>query len=542
MTNKTKKNKKTPSRKTNKPRLGAAPGQAQALTAPVAAASVVRMARSPPVRITMREEISDVKTFQGTFANSPMAINPGNEECFPFLSKIAQHYETYYFEKLWFEYVANASSGNGGTVAIAVNPNADDPPFEDMKEALNREGSVSTAPWISAKADAKFKSSSGIGPKFVTDVTGAEALGNIFDDLHTIVDGVVNVITEGLNVLGANNVDVVVDGVPLTINLTESVTGKLYVNYTVVLYDPILRESADEELYMNSWKAPDASTQFWGVDADAIGNDGLKIRLTYSTSGAQCNMQFPETGTYMIAGQVYVTAFTGAGPVVLHVDSNANQVKVLGTISGGTNPGALPNPFIVWTVVEVLVPDGVLDVTFTGCDTLNAGNPNSLVRVAKVNDSTTIMKQFGGLSNSPLDCPKSKGFMELHRRLRKQKGAEAAIAAASLALPQSLLAKPFTVTRKPVQNITSSDAKFPKNVMTAVLTKTEEPLGLDVDVKKQPDNPIELAKMKFKIDDGYIEVEPQVNASVTAKSGPEVTAGPKPAIAAKSALRPKSAK
>lgn len=277
---KSSKKRNTPARKKGAPPKGlSAPTGSVMQTAPVSTATVVKKERSRPVTIEMREEVSDVTVFAGKFANSPLIINPANEELFPFLSKLAVHFETFNFERLAFEYAANASSGDAGTVAISVNPNADDPPFEDMRSTLNREGSISGSPWTSLKANGKFKSSNAIGTKFVEDVTGAAALSNILDDLHTIADGVVNVVTAGLNVLGVNNLDVTIDGVPLTVNLDSTVTGKFYVNYKCVLNDPILRETLDEALVTNAFK--DLKDPF-GDNSSWSENDGLKVAVAYS--------------------------------------------------------------------------------------------------------------------------------------------------------------------------------------------------------------------------------------------------------------------
>lgn len=502
--------------------LGAGPGQSMALSAPVANASIVRMKKAPPVVISMREEVSDVTVFQGAFANSPMAINPANEELFPFLSKIAVHYETYVFEKLEFEYAANASSGNGGTVAIAVNPNADDPPFETMQTTLNREASVSTAPWISAKAQGKFASQK-MGPKFVTDVTGVDALDNVFDDLHTVVDGVVNVVTAGLNLVGANGIDVVIDGEPLTINLDQTITGKFYVNYTVRLMDPILRTSPDEELVISDSTDSDPSVAWFGLPENATGNDGLRIDWSFASDGMSVIMTFPESGTYLFAfdanglfhppgggGSItnFIPVFSTGDVAILHYDGMTQLPFPY------TGSDSVPFKIVNYAAIEVLTPGASLKWLFVASPGfVFQRTAHSPLYLAKVNDSTTAIRKFGTLTQSPLKCPKSKGFLELHRRLRRQKGRDAVLAA------NNLLAN------------TPMELKTPKNPVsvvkrTAIIDKTRisrPHTAVVVDRSGEKDD-FPDKKMNLKIDEGYITVEP---ATAAAAAPPLRTLDPK---------------
>jgi len=428
-------------------------------TAPVAVSAVTRKEKTRPVLIVMREEVSDVTVYAAKFANSPMAINPANEELFPYLSQIAIHFSTYFFKKLKFEYEPNASTGNAGTVAIAVNPNADDKPFEDMKGTLNREGSVQGAPWTALSASGVFPSSRSIGPKFVTDVTGAESLENIFDDLHTIVDGVVNVVTAGLNILGANNLDVTVDGVPLTLNLNQSVTGKLFVDYECELFDPILEEAPDDELYVNGGSTAADEDHPWGTDDTASGNDGLKIAFL-EASGTDKNkfvqiIQFPEVGTYMMlahcsvvvtAGNVFLNDFTDTGDTTLYRTVLPGAPNTVGTLAGD------------WAAVfEVARAGSTIELIYGQnlATTVPITFGVSKIMIAKVNNSITAIRAAGLSTLSPLDCPKSKGFLVLHHALRQQKAADALLAAhvevkrlATITKRQHASA-PYTISGKP---------------------------------------------------------------------------------------------
>lgn len=491
-----------------KPRgLATTPGVNTALTAPMAAATVVRKERVAPVPIIMREEVSDVTVFAGKFANSPMVINPANEELFPFLSKIAVHFESYEFPRLNFEYAANASSGDAGTVAIAVNPNPDDPPFETMKETLNREGAINGAPWTNIEAKGKFATSSSIKRKYVEDVTGAKALSNVLDDLHTVADGVVNVVTAGLNILGVNNLDVVIDGVPLTVQLDSTVTGKFYVNYHCLLYDPILREAEDDNLVSNNFVD---SKSWFGSNDTWVGNDGLRVGVAYQKSTPNtvgfATFTFPETGTYMlVANQNFTVATTncivGLGPPTVDSSTGAKSIAAAanqGFIASGGN-----HWLSTFVVFEILAENGVVQIPYsistdqTPTDPLTGG----YVYLTKVNNSTSVLTLLGKMTDSPLDCPNSKGFLHLHKIARQSEGLKAATLGMQMARNSLLHAvEPKRIVRvvQKSQIIDKSKVKLVQTDTKTPNTATEVVVPLSMSPSTPPQNAVTEAKTKIE--------------------------------------------
>lgn len=496
-------------------------------SAPAATSAVVEKTRQKSVTISMREEISAVKMFATQFANSAMVINPANEELFPWLSTIAVNFTTYKFLKLSFEYVPSSSTGNGGTVAIAVNPNADDPPYENIDEVLNREGAVTAAPWVPFKANAKFPSQAGTAPKFVTDVTSAAGLGTLFDDLHTIADGVVNVVTAGLNILGANEVDVTVDGIPLTVALTEEESGKLYVDYTVVLYDPKLGGNVTHTESVNEFKS---AGQPFG-DNDSWKRNDLNLTMNANPSGnwSKTNaIYFGEAGTYAVLlwGSSTQTGIIGEMDfrwgVVNPADGSATLSNLRDSpnfVDGRTyhdfNSGGTPHGFSSWVVVDVDSPTefGIYfnSTKSTGVDPVFAA---SSLRVYRVNGETGTLEAIGkSLSTpQPLNCPRSAAFVEMHKIMRRKKAAEA-MRSMRTVLTSEMLSLKANPPRPPLR-ISAPDIRYREVKIKAGEEKLAEAENFDRKEGVARGLGLKLKKADKVVDDFYV-VPPTTAAAAT---------------------------
>lgn len=93
---------------------------------------------SSKVRIRHVEFIGDVKGSMN-FVNTPSQINPGNQQMFPWLSNIAQHYEKWKPHGLVYVYRSTSGSATGsdttlGTVVMATNYDVKDADFVSKRE------------------------------------------------------------------------------------------------------------------------------------------------------------------------------------------------------------------------------------------------------------------------------------------------------------------------------------------------------------------------------------------------------------------------
>lgn len=87
-----------------------------------------------------------------TFNADVWAINPGNQDTFPWLHAVALQFEEFRFHALRFEYVAtsgdalNSTNAALGAIVMTTQYNATNPPFASKYQMENYEGSVSVKP------------------------------------------------------------------------------------------------------------------------------------------------------------------------------------------------------------------------------------------------------------------------------------------------------------------------------------------------------------------------------------------------------------
>lgn len=81
------------------------------------------------------------------FAATAFAINPGQSASFPWLSGVANRFESYRFESLQFEYRTKTATTALGDVILAVDYDATDAAPSDSIQAEAYDESASGAPW-----------------------------------------------------------------------------------------------------------------------------------------------------------------------------------------------------------------------------------------------------------------------------------------------------------------------------------------------------------------------------------------------------------
>lgn len=102
------------------------------------------------VTVSRREYIKDVFASGQSFSVESFPINPGLEDCFPWLSQVAANYEEYDLEQCVFTYrstvtdIGSSTNGQCGTIMMATNYNAGAAPFDDKISMQAYDGSMST--------------------------------------------------------------------------------------------------------------------------------------------------------------------------------------------------------------------------------------------------------------------------------------------------------------------------------------------------------------------------------------------------------------
>lgn len=238
------------SKKHSKANIGTGSAKSARMIAPVVTSAVTRKAKSPPVVVSMREEIGDLNLVE-QFTNTPLLVMPTNETLFPWGFRIAKLYTTRKWRKLVIEYVPNTATTIGGTVMAAMQADPDKPPFTDDQELLNHQNAVNGAPYTGWRMDLlQTSNKTPIPAKFNAN---QESIGlglDISEDLHTIADGVLNIAVKGLQSFFGAGVAVTktqsADGKTAVSDVksadppTVVNTGKLYVDYVVEYNDPVM--------------------------------------------------------------------------------------------------------------------------------------------------------------------------------------------------------------------------------------------------------------------------------------------------------------
>ncbi len=122
-------------------------------SAPVAKATVRRMNRpkflnkpSGDLTVCHREYINEIAG-SVAFAVNTLQINPGLAGVFPWLSQIAQRFESYRFKKLVFAFETESATSATGSVIGAIDYDASDSAPENKTQVMAYRNSVRSPPW-----------------------------------------------------------------------------------------------------------------------------------------------------------------------------------------------------------------------------------------------------------------------------------------------------------------------------------------------------------------------------------------------------------
>ena len=302
-------------------------------SAPVAKSRLTKT-RAPNMRtrangatISHREYIGDVNG-SALFTSTAYAVNPGNPAVFPWLSQIAQRYESYVFHSLHFEFETVSSTLTAGSVMMACDYDAADSAPADKQILMSYAQATRGAPW----QESRFHARSGDLTKFTREryVRGAATPTG---DIKTYDVANFFLATQGM--------------------ADATAVGELYVSYQVELRTPQLgvplsvTPNALAVTHGSSTTMlggdPTFSTNPWSAVATATG-----VNLSGVTVGSTLCVSFYATGTSMGNNAL---AFTGATNV---------------TTQTLTNPGATltvhASTWLVTSNAITIVPDTISGV------------------------------------------------------------------------------------------------------------------------------------------------------------------------------------
>lgn len=276
--------------------------------------------------IRHREYFSDVVSASTAFQSFSYPINPGVPNIFPWLSKIAQQYETYQFKKLHFEYETQCATTAVGTVIMAIDFDALDQAPVTKTACLSYKDAVRTAPW--------------------TPVCLTAALADIKPQQKYVRVG--SVASSDLKTYDAGNLQVCLQGV------AASTIGELYVDYEVVLTTPQVGAGVGGTLSSNA--ADESAVAMFGGTAPLT--TGF-LPFTYtSASTVTFQQSFDGLIGFRVAGSVLSSDLSNTGTCTysgLVQLVNAAATQVLGTARVRATSGQTFIPTITGTTVTLLV-------------------------------------------------------------------------------------------------------------------------------------------------------------------------------------------
>lgn len=166
------------------------------------------------IRVCHREFLADVTGNPAFSVRLRAALNPALPGTFPWLSGLAQGFESYVFRSLNITYVPSVGTQHSGTVMMAVDYDARDPSPATKQDLMQMHGAVRTTVWdpVSLTCDPRDLT------KFAQRYTRKTLAPTDPGDLKTYDTGFLLVAVEGAD-------------------LTTSV-GEIYMTYDVELITP----------------------------------------------------------------------------------------------------------------------------------------------------------------------------------------------------------------------------------------------------------------------------------------------------------------
>jgi hypothetical protein len=284
------------------------------------------------MRIKHREYITDVVSSASSstfFVGAALGINPGLSSTFPWLSGVANKFETYRFRSLKFLLESQVATSSNGTSMMAIDFDAADPQPLSKQQLMTYKTSVRSPIWTDCCCEPTREELHKLGPeRYVRQGSLAANL-----DIRTADVG---------NLFVASQ----------TSSATSLSFAELYVEYDVELITPLYEPgsqaiAASAKAVVTGTIA--AATPF-GTGALTI-TGGVAVAPTATGNG----LGFLEAGEYLVVIESTGTVFTDTLPAI--TAGGSNQVT---TLSGTLNHNAAATAATAYFVLRVNSPTVLL--------------------------------------------------------------------------------------------------------------------------------------------------------------------------------------
>ncbi len=244
--------------------------------------------RNGDVRVVHKEYIGDILG-STAFSVNEFAVNPGMLTTFPWLSSLANNYESYQFESLRFCYETESPTSFTGTVLMAIDYDASDPAPIDKVQIMAYRQAIRSAPW----EPCCFKS-------LTEDLKKEKTL--------YVRNGVLAA-NQDIKLYDTGNLFICTQG-----QAGNSTVGELYVEYDVRLMTPQLNDPSIGASYYGEWtgtsNAAPAGTLVMGNLPAAVVSTGTTASVSTWTFSQpwKGNVSFSIVGTGISAPTLSGTA------------------------------------------------------------------------------------------------------------------------------------------------------------------------------------------------------------------------------------------
>jgi hypothetical protein len=389
------------------------------------------------VIVVHREYISDLisAATTGAFHALGFPINPGNSSMFPWLSSLAENFESYVFKSLKFLFETDAPSTTAGTVLMAVDYDPEDALPANKRDMMSYRDAIRTVPWQGCRLHCDSEDLHKRKTYFVANENdSAPGFGEVdpqFESQSSTssderFDDTGRLIVATSNAQASSNI------------------GELYVEYEVHLQTPSVHGAVNPFFAMykvnssgQNEMAATAALPFGFRSSIDIGRNQLNDKVIpyescWDTAGVRYNttvsaafLEFAAPGTYWVECSMFEATITSGnsltltltptttGPLMtaLHEGTTANKaagganradnVRSFYAVVTGSG-GAASDNSVIYGQIE-------LDASGTGLAFNSAGPYSCLIRAVPIPD-------YGGTASGEFPL-----FTRVLRRRRKGK-------------------------------------------------------------------------------------------------------------------------
>jgi len=366
--------------------------------APVAESKVISHMGRPNIKplgnagdciVIHREYISDLlaSATAGAFSVIGIPINPGNSAMFPWLSQLAENFESYTFRTLKFLFETSAATSTPGTVLMAVDYDVSDSVPASKLEMMSYRDATRSPAWECNTLNCTKEDLHKRKTYYVNDVasSGGSFAPSVLNDLR--LDDV------GELLVGSSNSGV------------SAQLGEMYVEYEVELKTPegvgtdlggtyIAKKQNGSVVMTNSLPFGSVSG-YTNTDRYTYLYEGLSIRYT-TPGGADSGWEFSRPGTYSISISVKPATVAATSITVGFDSTNSNAV---------INPAsAVGTSYAMWSglyVVRNTLPGtsgavGLITLRTGGATYASNDTAEAIIRISKIPDYDSNQSNANG--------------------------------------------------------------------------------------------------------------------------------------------------